>query len=199
MYADTSPRNHNAAALARTLRWRDAQRYLTTDLPAQLRPWLLAEGSLTQLLIAASNGEFRVERVMQEWQRPTLSEARLLQIDPSQHALIREVILWGCGKPWVYARSVIPARSLRGDLQRLRKLRNSSLGTLLFSFPQLQRTPFELASIATGNAPIQQTLWARRSRFSIDEHSLIVGEIFLDDFVKMLAHAPDARRLVQRS
>ncbi|MFT3929436.1 MAG: chorismate lyase [Spongiibacteraceae bacterium] len=198
MYADTSLRNHNAAALARTLRWRDAQRYLSTEIPAQLRPWLLAEGSLTQLLIAASNGEFRVERVMQEWQRPTLSEARLLQIDPSQHALIREVILWGCGKPWVYARSVIPSRSLRGDLQRLRTLRNSSLGTLLFSFPQLQRTPFELASIATGAAPTKNTLWARRSRFSIDEHALIVGEIFLDDFVEMIARSPNVHRLIQR-
>lgn len=197
MYADTSPRNHNAAALARALRWRDAQRYLTADIPAQLRPWLLAEGSLTQLLIAASAGDFRVERVMQEWQRPTLSEARLLQIDPSQQALIREVILWGCGQPWIYARSVIPSHSLRGDLRRLRKLQNSSLGTLLFSFPQLQRTPFELASTETDavSTVTHNRLWARRSRFTIDERALIVGEIFLDDFVKTLARSPELHRL----
>lgn len=221
MYADTSQRNHSdaqpyseTAALARNLRWLDAHRHLTAKIPAPLRPWLLAEGSLTQLLIAASAGDFRVERVVQEWQRPTLSEARLLQIDPSQHALIREVILWGCGQPWVYARSVIPSRSLRGDLRRLRKLHNTSLGALLFRYPQLQRTPFELAALDTSMLPTalrsdatlakadtrssrsDTTLWARRSRFAIDNRSLIVGEIFLDGFVEALAHIPAQRRLL---
>lgn len=200
MYADTSqPHHRETAALARALRWLDARRYLSTQLPPLLRPWLLAEGSLTQHLVAASGGEFRVERVLQQWQRPTLSEAHLLQIDPSQYALIREVILWGRGQPWVYARSVIPSRSLRGDLRRLRKLRNSSLGALLFRYPHLQRTPFELASIDTAalspplraNAP----LWARRSRFTIDDRALIVGEIFLEGFVGALTHTPALRRL----
>lgn len=207
MYADSSQRHHSeTAALARALRWLDSHRYLATEIPALLRPWLLAEGSLTQLLIAASAGDFRVERVVQEWQRPTLSEARLLQIDPSQHALIREVILWGRGEPWVYARSVIPSHSLRGDLRRLRKLRNTSLGALLFRYPQLQRTPFELAAINANALPCplrshtnlsfdDKKMWARRSRFAIDDRALIVGEIFLDNFVKTLARAPALQRL----
>lgn len=213
MYADSSRRNHSeTAALARALRWLDSHRYLAAEIPVRLRPWLLAEGSLTQRLIAASAGDFRVERVLQEWQRPTLSEARLLRIDPSQYALIREVILWGCGQPWVYARSVIPSRSLRGDLRRLRKLHNTSLGALLFRYPQLQRTPFELAAIDASALPLSlrsettllqsdiglQTdnkLWARRSRFAIDDRALIVGEIFLDGFVEALAHMPTQHRL----
>ncbi len=200
LYAHISPPHHSeTTALARALRWFDAHRYLAAEVPAPLRPWLLAEGSLTRLLIAASAGEFRVERVLQEWQRPTLSEARLLQIDPSQYALIREVILWGCGQPWVYARSVIPSRSLRGDLRRLRKLRNSSLGALLFRYPQLQRTPFELAAIDARALPeplrSSKTLWARRSRFAIDDRALIVGEIFLDGFFETLERAPALHRL----
>jgi chorismate--pyruvate lyase len=209
LYADTSPRNHNAAALARALRWRDAKHYLADEIPAALRPWLLAEGSLTQLLLTASAGEFRVERVMQKWQRPTVSEARLLQIDPAQYALIREVILWGRGHPWIYARSVIPLHGLRGDLRRLRKLHNSSLGALLFSYPQLQRTPFEIASLETRALPAHSdehdtpsnksnALWARRSRFSIGDRALIVGEIFLDDFVSAIAGSPELHRLVRR-
>jgi chorismate--pyruvate lyase len=203
LYADNSPSLHNeTAALARSLRWLDAQRHLAAAIPALLRPWLLAEGSLTQLLIAASAGAFRVERVVQEWQRPALSEARLLQIDPSQRALIREVILWGREHPWVYARSVIPSRSLRGDLRRLRKLHNSSLGALLFRYPQLQRTPFEfaLADTKTLPRPLQSdaTLWARRSRFTIDDRTLIVGEIFLSDFAEELARVPALQRLPHR-
>ncbi len=200
MYADSSSRHYNTTALARALRWHPARQFLHTAVPTTLRPWLLAEGSLTQLLIAASSGEFRVERVLQQWQRPTLSEARLLNLDPTQHALIREVILWGCGEPWVYARSVIPAQTLRGDLRRLRTLRNSSLGALLFRFPQLQRTPFELAAVDTHVMPTplqsSNTLWARRSRFSVDERALIVGEIFLDGFVKTLQRSPQLQRLV---
>jgi chorismate lyase len=202
LYADPlQPHHRETPAVARVLRWSNAHRYLTSEIPRSLRPWLLAEGSLTQLLIAASAGDFRVERVLQEWQRPTLSEARLLQIDSSQYALIREVILWGCGQPWVYARSVIPAHSLRGDLRRLRKLRNSSLGALLFRYPQLQRTPFELALISASALPAvlqsdttalrsNATLWARRSRFAIDDRALIVGEIFLEGFLRNVAQKP---------
>lgn len=152
-----------------------------------LRPWLLAEGSLTKHLLRASNGDFRVERVAQHWARPTLSEARLLKLDPNRWALIREVILWGGGEPWVYARSVIPASSLRGDLRRLRRLRNTSLGALLFQYPQLQRTPFELARVNAALMPprlkANTALWARRSRFSVNGRSLIVGEIFLDALI----------------
>lgn len=157
---------------------------------------------MTRHLLRASSGDFRVERVAQHWARPTLSEARLLKLDPNRWALIREVILWGCGEPWVYARSVIPASSLRGDLRRLRRLRNTSLGALLFKYPQLQRTPFELARVnATLLPPPLQTLplqtdralWGRRSRFSVDGRSLIVGEIFLDALVRspfLIQHPP---------
>lgn len=187
MYAQTSRRHHSeTAALARALRWFDAHQYPPAEIPPSLRHWLLLEGSLTRHMIAASAGDFRIERVLQQWQRPTLSEARLLNIDPRQRALIREVILWGCNEPWVYARSVMPVRSLRGDLRRLRQLRNSSLGALLFRYPQLQRMPFQLAKVDARALPAplrtNAPLWARRSRFSIGARALIVGEIFLDAF-----------------
>jgi chorismate lyase len=150
-------------------------------------PWLLAEGSLTRLLIAASAGDFRVERIAQQWQRPTLSEARLLGLIPSSRALVREVILWGCGEPWVYGRSILPAQSLCGDLRRLRQLQNSSLGTLLFQYPDLHRAPFQLSPIdgETLPAPIScvATLWGRRSRFELQRRALIVSEVFLPAFV----------------
>ncbi len=203
MYAEKSSRYHSdARALARSLRWFNHRLFAPTAAPAALRPWLLAEGSLTRHLLRASGGNFRVERVAQHWARPTLSEAKLLKLDPNRWALIREVILWGCGEPWVYARSVIPASSLRGDLRRLRQLRNTSLGALLFQYPQLQRTPFELTrvqprllppSLKTLSLQTDQAQWGRRSRFSVNARSLIVGEIFLDAFVNsplLLQHPP---------
>jgi chorismate--pyruvate lyase len=73
-------------------------------------------------------------------------------------------------------------------LRRLRRLRNTSLGALLFQYPQLRRTPFELTRVnATLLPPTLKTssvLWGRRSRFSVNGRSLIVGEIFLDALVK---------------
>ena len=188
LYAEkSSPHHSDARALARSLRWFNHHLFAATATPTALRPWLLAEGSLTRHLLRASGGDFRVERVAQHWGRPTLSEARLLKLDPNRWALIREVILWGRGEPWVYARSVIPAASLRGDLRRLRRLRNTSLGALLFKYPQLQRTPFELARVNPTLLPPRvktgTALWGRRSRFSVNGRSLIVGEIFLDALI----------------
>lgn len=189
MYAEKLSRHHSdARALARSIRWFNHRLLSPTAIPTILRPWLLAEGSLTRHLLHASDGNFRVERVVQHWAHPTLSEARLLKIDPTRRALIREVILWGRDEPWVYARSVIPASSLRGDLRRLRRLRNTSLGALLFKYPNLQRAPFEIGRVDAALLPetlrADTPLWGRRSRFSVNGRSLIVGEIFLDAFMR---------------
>lgn len=171
-------------AAARQLRWRDGRHHFrlqiqgSQQIPALLRPWLFAEGSLTQRLLDASAGTFRVQVLAQCWQRPTLAEARLLGIDPAALTLVREVILYGCGRPWVYARSILPEPTLTGDLRRLRKLQNSSLGALLFTYPQLRRRPFELAC--------SHGLWGRRSRFEVGSRALIVSEFFLPDFLSHL-------------
>lgn len=199
LYAETLSAHHTASGRsARIPRWLDSRQRWRLHPPPMLLRWLLAEGSLTRHLLRASDGDFRVERIAQSWRRPTLSEARLLGVDPQRYALIREVILWGRGEPWVCARSVIPFASLQGELRRLRRLRNSSLGALLFRYPQLMRTPFEMARVAPDLLPTAlrksnasepyvvppQTLWARRSRFSIRDQHLIVGEIFLDTFTR---------------
>lgn len=192
MYAETSTRHHTGHHTGRRTagppgRWRDFNRALHRDAPRALLPWLLAEGSLTRLLIAASDGDFRVQRIDQSWRRPTHSEARLLDLPIGQRALIREVVLWGRGEPWVYGRSILPVHTLGGDLRRLRRLQNSSLGALLFSYPQLHRAPFQLARIDGATLPeparCDAPLWGRRSRFELRQRALIVSEVFLPAFL----------------
>jgi chorismate--pyruvate lyase len=168
-------------AAAAQVRWREGGRYLRHQLPELLRPWLFAEGSLTERLIAASGDQFRVQRLCQRWQRPAPGEALLLGMSPAACALVREVILFGDERPWVYARSILPAATLTGDLRRLRRLQNSPLGALLFTYPQLHRQPFEIAC--------SNDLWGRRSRFELAERALIVSEFFLPEF---LAHLQDS-------
>ena len=83
--------------------WRDLDTIPSGQLPPRSHDWLLDEGSLTERLIAASGGDFRVERLSQCWQQPLLSERRLLGLPGRQRALIREVVLRCREEPWIYA------------------------------------------------------------------------------------------------
>jgi chorismate--pyruvate lyase len=174
-------------------RWQPLHYYRQSELPAVTRRWLLDEGSLTDHLVQTSGGQFQVERLIQGWQVPKPSERRLLRMRPRQVALVREVTLHCQGQPWVFARSIIPLATLQGPLGYLRKLQNQSLGSLLFRHSNLGRSPFELALLAPQHHYLPDHLrqdaaaWGRRSRFSVDNHHLMVSEVFLQAFRPWLA------------
>lgn len=147
------------------------------------KSWLLEPGSLTARLIVASQGQFRVQRLRQQWLLPTADEARALGLRPREKALIREVLLLCHDEPWVYARSVLPYRSLNGRLRFLRGLQNTSLGSLLFKDPQLQRGHFDISYLQLPHALIPSTqsqrIYGRRSVFRLYQQPLLVAEFFL--------------------
>lgn len=180
MYAVQPPRYHPNEP-----KWRDYRRYTSVELAAATRPWLLDTGSLTQRLIATSGGAFRVEILSQRWQRPLLSESTLLDMPHRQLAIVREVMLMCHDRPAVFARSIMPAKSLSGRLRHLRHFDNSSLGELLFRDKSMHRHPFQLTRIEgnSENIPLalHQTgkLWGRRSRFELAGKPIMVSEIFL--------------------
>jgi len=183
LYAVQAPRYQPTES-----KWRHYRHYRRDQLPAAISQWLLDSGSLTRRLIAASNNTFSVQVLSQQWQRPRLSERLLLDMGPRDIAIVREVALRCSGVPWVFARSVIPAASLTGPLNHLRKLSSSPLGEMLFRDPGMRRTPFQLASVAGDSAQIpaplqqQQALWGRRSRFELQGKALMVSELFLPSF-----------------
>ncbi|MDG0972508.1 MAG: chorismate lyase [Porticoccaceae bacterium] len=159
------------------------------SVPKQWRDWLADTGSLTSRLIDVSAGDFRVQIISQGLQLPRLSEITALSLAPRRLALIREVVLYGKGQPWVYARSVIPLATLTGRLKKLRHLDNRPLGALLFNDVTMRRDPVEIACISSDNAQFPQVLreentpvWGRRSVFRIDQKPLLVSEIFLSAF-----------------
>ncbi|MEH6557565.1 MAG: chorismate lyase [Oceanicoccus sp.] len=168
--------------------WQDYHHYTATQLPSAVRPWLLDRGSLTRRLIKASNNRFRVQVLQQSWQQPRRSEASLLGMSHREMAIVREVILLCADEPWVFARSVIPARSITGRLRRLRKFDDSSLGEMLFKDPSMRRKAFQIARIDGGSeqipAPLRQShlLWGRRCRFELASQPIMVSEIFLAPF-----------------
>lgn len=169
--------------------WRSYTRTPSATTPAALRDWLLDRGSLTQRLIDASGGEFRVEVLSQTMTLPLLSEVSALGIPVRQRALVREVILYGCHQPWVYARSIIPIKTLTGRLKSLRKLDSRPLGALLFNDASMRRGDIEIACMKTEYhlrpslaKNIEGTVWGRRSVFFLDEKPLLVSEMFLPEF-----------------
>lgn len=159
-------------------------------LPAPWREWLLDQGSLTRRLVAVCQGRFRVVPLNQGWRRPLLNEARVLGMRPERHAFVREVHLLCDDRPWVFARSVIPPQTLRGERRRLARLGDKPLGALLFADPSLRRSPVEVARLCPGqrlfdaasaplSAPPPAAIWGRRSLFRLAGHPLLVNEIFL--------------------
>lgn len=161
-------------------------------LPVHLAGWLTDSGSLTARLNKLGGSAITVEVLRQSWGRARLSEARTLGVAPNQTCLIREVVLKGPQQQaWVFARSLFPASSLTGPLRHMRHLDNRPLGGYLFAHPQLGRSPLQLALLPPANlipAPLQgeQSLWGRRSVFSLYGKKLLVSEIFLPAFEQEL-------------
>lgn len=167
--------------------WRERSP-LTRD-PAGIKAWLTDSGSLTGRLQAL--GFFSVVLQNQRLAKPTDDEAAELGLGRTQLAWIREVALFLDGRPVVFAHTVLP-RHPRGPMtQWLERLGNRSLGALLFAHPRFSRGPLAARRLDRRHALFQRSinalqladvpppaLWARRSRFSFGEQSILVTEVF---------------------
>jgi len=181
-------------------RWKPNSRFLRTAIPDELYGWLLDPASLTRRLQQLCPGRFRVRVLAQGWGAPRLDEARALGIQAGRRAMIRQVQLLCDDRPWVYARTVIPATSLRGRLRRLAHLGTRPLGAMLFADPGMRRGIVELACIGRGETlyadatrGIRQrpaAIWGRRSVFRVLDKPLLVSEIFLPGLPSGVAARP---------
>lgn len=122
-----------------------------------------------------------------------INEAHHLAISFHTKVFSREVVLQ-CGEhALVYARTVIPARTLKGRLSRLAKLGEKPLGEILFTDPHIHRRDLEIARLQPGELLFEKArstmpnslpsavnfIWARRSTFAYHDKRLLVSEIFL--------------------
>ncbi len=168
-------------------RWRPAAAMSRHRLPPGLAAWLLDSSSLTQRLQQSCSGEFRVRVLEQGWRRPLENERRSLGMRRGALAWVRQVHLLCDGRPWVFARTVIPAATLHGGQRRLARLGTRPLGAMLFADRSVRRSAMEIAAIAPGS-PLHRTalggrrrtqIWGRRSLFFFGARPLLVSEIFL--------------------
>ena len=179
----------NLSPILEAINWLPVLGGTPAQMPENLGPWLIDNGSLTRKLVALSKDQFEVEVLRQEVATPDAAEANALKITQKTPVMIREVVLKGRGRPWVFARSILPMTTMTGRLAGLRTLSNQPLGELLFQDPSMTREPLEMAclparilSVPAALAAGDEPLWARRSVFFLDRKPLLVSEVFLSEF-----------------
>jgi len=158
------------------------------------RHWLIDPGSLTQRLQALCQA-FAVVGVRQQWACPQPDEALLLGLRPRQRALLREVSLCCANNPVVFAHSVLPCRSLRGEWHGLGRLGTRPLGAALFVNPRVVRTPLAYRKLLPVHSLYRRAvaglhdrppcLWARRSVFMLHGARILVTEVFLPGVLEL--------------
>lgn len=169
--------------------------HLSAQLPLPWRDWLLDKGSLTQRLRDLSP-EFSVRVLQQTWRAAFYDEQQFLNF-PAPPTRIREVHLCCEQTPVVFARTVMPRRSLYGARgQALQHLGAQPLGEILFAQPRRPRAQLQVTALCAAhplyrlasrhsnpeNLPTQ--LWARRSLFHLAGEPLLVTEVFLPSLLE---------------
>ena len=172
-------------ALFTDVRWRPVDE--ATGIPTSLRATIRDQDSLTRRLKQQHNNAFFVRLLSQDWQVPAASERRFLRCQDEQ-ASVREVLLFGSGRPVVFARSVLPLSSLSGQNSELLNLGETPLGEYIFKQSGLSRGPIEVAPIKaralndlTGFDYGTDIAWARRSLFHVRAKPILVCEVFLPE------------------
>jgi len=155
----------------------------------ELLNWLLDPSSLTARLKNHCH-DFRVEVLGQKISACDELEAND-DIILGEQVLVREVLLFCDNKPQVFARSLLPLKSLTGEEKKLAELGEQPLGQVLFNDPNLVRKGMEVTCFkqpsSLSNLVNQlglsdaTSLWGRRSVFILRNKPIMVAEVFLPD------------------
>ena len=177
--------------------WVDIGSRHASMVPAHVHAWLKDTASLTRRVTDACPGKFRVQVKFQGWAGALNSETRLLQLGLREACLVREVELLCNDEPQVFARTLMPASSLRGAARQLSRLRNKPLGKVLFANPHTRRKRVQIARILPQHRLFQsavfhlddkpEVLWGRRTLFLYVGKPILVNEIFLPTLVNRVS------------
>ena len=152
----------------------------------KIQSWLYDHNSLTLKLESLSK---RFKVCVQQQIKVHSSKQLSGYFDNENAILVREVLLYIDNTPVIFAQTEIPISTLTDDQITLSEIGDSSLGKILFQDPSMLRGQIEVTSFCA-NSPIhdfcqsinqatQDTLWARRSLFYLDNKPLLVSELFL--------------------
>ena len=161
------------------------------DCPDILKQCLTEPDSLTHLLNQYCAGGIELKLNHQDWQSAAGEESELLEMQQGETAFVREIQLNCQEKPWVFARSVIPQQTYNLRQAEFSSLGLKPLGEVLFSDQTIQRKGIEICRITAESIFSRLScddslngidmLWCRRSVFLIEQHPLLVSEVFLPE------------------
>jgi chorismate lyase len=170
------------------LNWQDKETALLNIGDKQAHAFLFQEGSLTRFIQQCCEGTFNIELIAESWSQPMLDETQLLSLPNSEITFIRESRLKCDKQTLVYARTVIPERTLSGKNKKLTELGTTPLGDILFNDEATYRTDMRYALIpvdcelhneATKDSITSSELWGRQSLIYTEKQPLLITEIFL--------------------
>lgn len=149
-----------------------------------LQRWALERGSLTRRL-RQHWPDTRVQVLSEALTPPLPHEALALGLATGEAAWVRCVCLVGGDQARIYARTVIPRWHAQNPWVEVQRLGDQPLGELLFTLPDLERSPFEWAlnapwpdAMARASAALPHVL-ARRCTFVRWHAPLLLTEVFL--------------------
>lgn len=147
-----------------------------TTPPPFLQPLLYSTGSLTAHLEQRAEQAIRVNIIHECYQPLDRQTKKLLGLPSHRPALawVREVELFG-NEPtaWVRAKSIFPLPSLTGNAKRLRHLKNTPIGYVIFKKNrQLTHTRTIFYDKNTGH-------WGRNTVYDWQGRKILVQEVFL--------------------
>lgn len=174
--------------------WRPARQLNRSRIPEKYLPWLLDPASLTERIINRCRHQFRVQLLSQERIRPLRNEAMALGMRLTSRAVVRQVQLVCGDTAWVYARTIIPPRTLARKFHRFTHLGARSLGSMLFADPTMERGEVELTCLTPADRLYHlaarnlrdkpEMIWGRRSVFRLGGKPLLVCEFFLPEIAE---------------
>ena len=169
-----------------SVQWLPAERLGQLTIDAQVRPWMIGKGLLTQRLKAAC-GERCGLRLVDQW-TGLLSGAHQSALRSTDTAgLFRDVEISNAGSVWVFEQTVMPDSTLVAH-PWLAELGDAAIGETLSDLSGVERSSYEyawlpaldaVAARALRDAQVKPAgLWARRSRVSLRHAPLLIQELF---------------------
>lgn len=166
-------------------------------IPEKLTPWLVYTQSLTDKLRQEA-GDAELAVLSQNQIPASWWDRFVLQVE-AQPVTQREILMSAYGKPCWYARTIIPDSTLTANELLFGRLKQESLGDILFGNDNIKRIAminyvidascieyYWLDSAMRGNS---QSFWARLAMFEINETSpFFLIEILLPGLLTALGH-----------
>ena len=149
--------------------------------PSELLDFLNTEGSLTAMLEVKAGQPLRVERSFEGYRLLSLAQKKQLGIKGAALsrpllAWVREAQLYGNNEqPWVQAQSIFPLTSLKGRARRLRQLKSTPIGYVLFKRSRTLPNQRSIEKTAEG--------WQRQTLYDWYGRKILISETFLAAFL----------------